>query len=162
MQNQNQQATMMNMVYLTMMTGGVLTHNEPGQLISNYIVYKLNLKSSKWEHFSQLKSERVGHQSTIIGNKMYSVGGFNFNTDTCLADTEILPISKTDKTLHPTIPTMHNERYLFGMCSFAGCNFVAGGQNNTNGILDKCEIYSTDSCKWVEASSLYTKVVGLI
>ena len=42
------------------------------------------------------------------------------------------------------------------MCSFAGCIFVAGGFQNNN-VLDKCEVYSFESCEWIEASSMNTK-----
>ena len=55
---------------------------------------------------------------------------------------------------------MHNERTKFGMCSFAGCIFVAGGFYN-NFALAKCEIYSTESRKWIKASSMNTKRCAL-
>ena len=121
---------------------------------STRAVYSLNLMSGNWKLFSELKSNRDRHQSTIISDKIYFVGGFN---DSSLADTEVLPISNTDKILHLTIPTMHKERRNFGMCTFAGCMFVAGGKCNNNESLDKCEVYSTESCKWIEASSMNTK-----
>ena len=100
-----------------------------------------------------MKSERCAHQSTIIGDKIYLVGGCN---GTQLADTEIIPISKNDKTLMPRIPTMHNRRMVFGMCSFAGCIFVAGGYSNDK-ELAKCEVYSTESCEWTKVSSMNTQ-----
>ena len=52
---------------------------------------------------------------------------------------------------------MHNKRYQFGMCSFAGCIFVAGGFKEKDDLLDKCEVYSFESCEWTEISSLNTK-----
>ena len=146
-------------------SGGVkLETNSQSQsniLVRRYIVYKLNMKTSKWEEFSRLKSKRCAHQSTIIGNKMYLVGGYN-GAD--LADTEIIPISKNDRTVIPTIPPMHNKRSYFGMCSFSGCIFVAGGKYSNDETLDKCEVYSTESCEWIEASSMNTKrwVLALI
>ena len=85
---------------------------------------------------------------------MYLVGGYN---GTFLADTEIIPISENDETLNFMIPTMHYKRGFFGMCSFAESVFVAGGKYNTGEILDKCEVYSTESCEWIEASSMNTK-----
>ena len=88
---------------------------------------------------------------------MYVVGGVK-NIEG-LADSEIMSINKEDKTVNPTIPTMHYERWLFGMCSFAGCIFVAGGYNDDDkdGTLDKSEVYSTESCKWIKVSSMNTK-----
>ena len=52
---------------------------------------------------------------------------------------------------------MHNKRYQFGMCSFAGCIFVAGGCKQNNYVFDKCEVYSFESCEWTETSSMNTK-----
>ena len=52
---------------------------------------------------------------------------------------------------------MHIERSSFGMCSFAGSIFVAGGIYDNNEVLDKCEFYSTASCEWIAASSMNTK-----
>ena len=103
------------------------------RFIRTNIVYKLNLKSSEWEEFSELKSKIYDHQSTIIGDKMYLIGGYN---GTCLADTEIKPIGKDVETVIPTIPRMHYKRISFGMCSFAGLIFVAGGYNS-DGSLGK-------------------------
>ena len=133
---------------------GTNSQNKYGIYVRTDAVNKLNLKSGKWEAFLGLKSRRCAHQSTIVGDKMYLVGGYN---GTHLADTEIIPISKNDKTVIPTIPPMHIERCVFGMCSFGGCIFVAGGMYNRNETLDKCEVYSTESCKWIEASSMNTK-----
>ena len=113
--------------------------------------------SSKWELFSKLKSDRYAHQSTIIGDKMYFIGGYNGRW---LADTEIIPTNKKNKIQMPRIPTMHYKRSSFGMCSFAGCIFVAGGYNNNDKTLDKCEVYSTESNKWIEVSSMNTKRRG--
>ena len=137
--------------------GGTLEINsqdEPRRFVLSNTVYNLNLKSSKWEVFSELKSKRYAHQSTIIGDKMFLVGGFN---DTDLADTAVIPISKQVKTVTSRIPAMHNRRSYFGMCSFARCIFVAGGYNDNDKTLDKCEVYSTESCEWIEASSMNTK-----
>ena len=124
------------------------------QFTGNDIVYKLNLMSRKWEVFSELKSKRCGHQSTIIGDKMYLVGGYNGFYS---ADTEVIPIRKKDQSLDSMIPAMHYKRKFFGMCSFVGCIFVAGGKPNTNKVIDKCEIYSIESRHWIEASSMNTK-----
>ena len=118
-------------------------------------VYKLNIESSKWEKNSVLKSARRKHQSTIIGDKMYLVGGIKRRSR--LADTEIISISKNDETLIPRIPSMHNRRSSFGMCTFARCIFVAGGKCNRVESLDKCEFYSTVCGEWIEASSMNTK-----
>ena len=135
-------------------SGGLTTSLQSTKKVYHTAVYKLNLKSSKWELFSELKSKRGFHQSTIIGDNIYLIGGFNGRS--CLGDTKIIPISKNDETLMPTIPTMHYKREQFGMCSFAGCIFVAGGSCNC-GPLDKCEVYSTESCEWIEASAMNTK-----
>ena len=121
--------------------------------VYNEAVYKLNVKSSKWKILSEFKSKRRAHQSTIIGDKMYLVAGYN---GTHVADTEIIPIKNNEKTLIPTIPLMHIERSSFETCSFSGCIFVAGGCNN-GGSLDKCEVYSTESGEWIEASGMNTK-----
>ena len=129
------------------------SQNQSSDIVSNDAVYKLNLKSSKWEEFSIFESKRCGHQSTIIEDLMCSVGGFD---GSYLADTEITSISGKDKTQSFTIPTMNYKRRSFGMCSFAGCIFVAGGYDNGE-ILDKCEVYSTESSKWIEASGMNTK-----
>ena len=147
------------------MSGGftVETNSQDGSTkeVYNNAVYKLKLNSSKWEVFSELNSKRSSHQSTIIGDKIYLVGGYNGRSR--LADTEIISINKNDKTLMPriptipTIPSMHYRRSGFGMCSFAGCIFVAGGKYNKNETLDKCELYSIESYKWIEASSMNIK-----
>ena len=63
--------------------------NKPGRVVPINTVYKVNLKSSIMKVFSEFKLKRSAHQSTIIGDKMYSVGGFN---GTYLVDTEIIPI----------------------------------------------------------------------
>ena len=118
--------------------------------------YKLNLNSSKWEHFTELQTERVYHQSAIIKDQLYLIGGYDKDTND-LADTEIIPISKNDTRLNHTIPIMHNERYQFGLCSFAGCIFVAGGNQNQNEAIDKCEVYSFESCEWTAVSRMNTK-----
>ena len=89
---------------------------------------------------------------------MYSVGGFDGK---CLADTKKISISENDKIPIPRIPSMHYRRSLFGMCSFAGCIFVAGGKYSNDGALDKCEVYSTESCEWIEASSMNTQKKGV-
>ena len=102
-----------------------------------------------------MNSKRYAHQSTIIEDKLYLVGGYNGHSR--LADTEIISICKNDKTLIPTISRMHYKRGFFGMCSFSGCIVVAGGSNNENKVLDKCEVYSTESCEWILASSINTK-----
>ena len=119
-------------------------------------VYKLNVNSNIWEQFSDLKSARVAHQSTTIGDQLYLIAG-NKNVNHYAADTETIPISKEFKGLRSTFPEMHNERKYFGMCSFAGCVFVAGGCHNDIVYLDKCEVYSFHSCEWIEISSMNTK-----
>ena len=76
-------------------SGGIVRKNnlqkESSRDVLNSAVYKLNLKSRRWEHFTELKSLKVGHLSTIIGDKLCLVGGFN---GSCSADTEIIPIRK--------------------------------------------------------------------
>ena len=53
---------------------------------------------------------------------------------------------------------MKYERCFFGISSFAGCIFVAGGYyNDLERTVDKCEVYSTESCEWTEVSSMNTK-----
>ena len=142
-----------------LMSGGLTVekNSQDGSdiIVRKDTVFKLNIITNEWKTFSDLKSVRTGHQSTIIGDKMYLVGGYNGLSR--LADTEVIPISKNDKTLIPTIPTMHYKRSSFGMCSFSGCIFVAGGRYNKDEDLDKCEVYSTESCKWIEVSSMNTK-----
>ena len=51
-----------------------------------------------------MKSKRGHHHSTIIGDKMYVVYGFD---DSDLADTEIIPISIKNIKLNSTITTIH-------------------------------------------------------
>ena len=114
------------------------------------------MKTNKWEHFTKLKTERVYHKSAIIKDQLYSIGGFD-NDGNDLADTEAISISKNVTRLNHTIPLMHNERCQFGMCSFAGCIFVAGGNQNEDETFDKCEFYSFNSYKWTETSSMNTK-----
>ena len=102
-------------------SGGIVRKNnlqkESSRDVLNSAVYKLNLKSRRWEHF-WIKSLKVDHLSTIIGDKMCLVGGFN---GSCSADTEIIPIRKKDKILNFTIPLMHSRRSSFGMWSFGEC-----------------------------------------
>ena len=43
------------------------------------------------------------------------------------------------------------------MYSFSGCIFVAGGLQNDDKVLDKCEVYRFKSSKWTEVSSMNTK-----
>ena len=62
--------------------------------------------------------------------------------------------------LSSTIPEMNSRRLDFGMCSLAGCIFVAGGYQNDLGVLDKCEIYSFESREWTEAAGMNTKRSG--
>ena len=123
--------------------------------VNKMTVFKLNVKSKKWEHFTELKSVRSSHQSTIIENQLHLIGGSKKRY--CLADTVSIPITKKLTKQTPKFPTMHNKRRYFGMCSFAGCIVVAGGQNNELGYLDKCEVYSFESCEWTEVSSMNTK-----
>ena len=122
----------------------------------NKAVYKLKENSSKWEKFAELKLVKCHHGSTVIGNQLYLAGGFN-ESYVDLADTEVIPINIKPAILNHTIPIMHNKRSQFGMCSFAGCIFVAGGNQNGDEALDKCEIYSLESCEWTEVSSMNTK-----
>ena len=60
-----------------------------------------------------------------------------------------------DKTVAP--PPMHNKRSAFGMCTFAGCVFVAGGKIKKIHPLSSCEVYNTMSCEWTEVASMNTK-----
>ena len=116
-------------------------------LASNNAVYTLKENSSKWEKFAELKSVRFGLQSNIIGNQLYLVGGYN-ELYQDLADTEVISINKRHTRLNHTIPIMLNKIYAFGMCSFAGCIFVAGGNQNEDETFDKCEVYSFYFCEW--------------
>ena len=84
------------------------------------------------------------------------IGGYDKDGNDS-ADTETILISKNVTRLNHTIPLMHNERYRFGMCSFAGCMFVAGGLQNKNEAFDKCEVYSFESCEWIQVSSMNIK-----
>ena len=84
---------------------------------------------------------------------MYLVDGFDCSD---LGATEVVSISRKEKPLIPTISWMHDKRRKFGMCSFAGCIFVAGGYIN-GGCLDNCEVYSTESCEWIKTSNMNTK-----
>ena len=58
-------------------------------------------------------------------------------------------------------PRLHNKRSVFGMCSFAGCIFVAGGNYKINSKsclpFASCEVYNTESCEWTEVASMNTK-----
>ena len=103
-----------------------------------------------------MKSRRYAHQSTIIANQLYLIGGEKY-VNHYLTDTETIPISIEAKIPSLTFPEMHNERRYFGMCSFAGCIFVAGGYQKELGYLDKCEVYSFESCEWTETSSMNIK-----
>ena len=68
-----------------------------------------------------------------------------------------MPISKNFKNKTVAPPPMHNKRSSFGMCSFAGCVFVAGGKIKTFHLLSSCEVYSTESCEWTEIANMNTK-----
>ena len=89
---------------------------------------------------------------------MYLIGGYQKSIEdySCLADTEIIPISKKVTRINCSIPSMKNARAIFGMCCFAGCIFVAGGCQKEP-YLDKCEVYSFKSCKWTQVSSMNAK-----
>ena len=144
--------------YIIFLSGGdkkeINSHNHSNKIVCNNNVYKLNVKSKEWENFTKLKADRVNHRSIIIGNHIYLVGGLG---EVPLADTEIIPISKQVKKLNTTIPKMGKQRTQFGMCSFAGCIFVAGGFQNNHEVFDKCEVYSFESREWIEVSSMNAK-----
>ena len=103
-----------------------------------------------------MKSSRYAHQSVILGNQLHLIGGSN-QVKLSFDDSETIPISKNFRGQNYTIPEMHNGRRYFGMCSFARFIFVAGGIQNYNGYLDKCEVYSLELSKWTEVSSMNTK-----
>ena len=92
-----------------------------GQIVHNKAVYKLNHRSNEWELFSKLKSRRTAHQCAIVKDQLYLVGGSGRD----LVDTDVVPILKKSKSLRT--PELSNKRSLFGMCSFAGIVFSAGG-----------------------------------
>ena len=55
---------------------------------------------------------------------------------------------------------MHNKRSSFGICSLAECVFVGGGYQKECGSLDKCEMYSFETCEWTETSRMNNKRVN--
>ena len=128
--------------------------NDSSYLVSNKFVYKMNLKSGNCENVAELKSTRYNHGSIVIGDNLCLIGGIDNSVS---ADTEIVSINSKVTSLNSTIPLMHNRRTSFGSCSFGACLFVAGGACSKVEATDKCEIYSTESCRWIEASSMNTK-----
>ena len=128
---------------------------EPGCLEISTGVYKLNPKSNTWERITNLKSKRTCHKSFIVEGNVCFIGGHNDGL--LLENIEVMPISKNLKNKTVAPPPMHNKRNNFGMCTFAGCVFVAGGLNEHHLRYASCEVYNTDSCKWTEIASMNTK-----
>ena len=102
-----------------------------------------------------MKSVRFSHQSTIVDDKLHLIGGSNIEKPLVATETVIIGEHVAIQTCN--VPSMHNERIYFGMCSFAGCIFVAGGHQINIGSLDKCEVYTSESAKWTEAANMNTK-----
>ena len=103
-----------------------------------------------------MKSIRYAHQSTVVGDQLFVVGGDD-ELKIGVADTETVLISKNVRGQTSNIPAMLNKRKYFGMCTFAGCIFVAGGVQKKDEDLEKCEVYSFESSSWTKTSSMNTK-----
>ena len=115
---------------------------------SNKCIFKLDTNIGIWEIFKLMDTSRCYHQSIIKGDQMYLIGGYNGSE---------LVVSLNKELPTKTFPFMHNKRRRFGMCSLAECVFVGGGYQNELGTLDKCEVYSFETCEWTEVSSMNTK-----
>ena len=129
--------------------------SEPGKIRNSTAVYKLNSKANTWDRITNLKSKRAGHKSFIVEGSVYFLGGHNNGVS--FENTEVMPISRNLKNKTVAQPPMHNKRHLFGMCSFAGCVFVAGGYVEHDLRYASCEVYNTESCEWTEIASMNTK-----
>ena len=118
----------------------------------NSFITKLNTKQLEWEHLITTGTQRIDHESTIVGENIYLVGGRSTET---LSDTEVIPISGKQIDHTSWLPAMFYKRERFGMCSFADCIFVAGGEQNE--VINKCEVYSLENSEWHEVASMNTK-----
>ena len=112
----------------------------------------MDQKLRKQACFKTVKTTRHQHKSVVKGDQMYLIGGFNYRE---LVDTETVPLGKQVPT--HKFPSMHNKRRSFGMCCFAECVFVGGGHQLDFKSLNKCEVYSFESRKWTEVSSMNTR-----
>ena len=123
-----------------------------GQIVHNKAVYKLNHRSNEWELFSKLKSRRTAHQCAIVKDQLYLVGGSGRD----LVDTDVVPILRNGLKAEKAAE-ISTRRSLFGMCSFAGIIFAAGGLDSRGEDLDECEIYSAQSNEWTEVARMNSK-----
>ena len=130
-------------------TGGITTKSQSGSepYIDSNAVYIYDFKTNTYNLHSKLSSSRFNHQSTSIGGNIYLLGGVR--NDSISSDNEVIKVSQK-----LTVPPMHNVRELFGMCSFAGCIFLAGGAHNNLETSAKCEVYSAECGEWSEVSSM--------
>ena len=120
-------------------------------MFSEDIVYKLqHSNSGDWGPVSKLQTERAYHQSVVVDNQLYLVGGVD-QEGSLISDIEMVTRSKW-------MPEMKYGRSMFGMCSFAGFIFVAGGVNDGDfAVLDKCEVYRSDFYEWMQVASMNRK-----
>ena len=122
-------------------------------------IYKLDTNIGIWETFKNMNTRRCNHQSIIKGDQMYLIGGYNVSDGVESAQNEVVSLNEDLTT--KTFSIMHNKRLSFGMCSVAECVFVGGGYQNFFEALDKCEIYSFETCEWTKVSSMNTKRLEL-
>ena len=132
-----------------LITCGLTTKSQSGSkpYIPNNAVYIFDFITNTYTLHSKLSSARVSHQSATIGGSVCLFGGIRNKKK--LSDNEVIPVG-----LKFTVPPMHNGRKDFGMCSFAGCVFVAGGARRKMEIYANCEVYSAECGEWTEVSGM--------
>ena len=118
-------------------------------------IFKMDTNIGKWDQFKLMGIVRCGHQSFIKNDQMYLIGGYKGSDYAESAENEVVSLNKD--LPNKSFSFMNNKRLSFGMCYFAECVFVGGGYQNECKALDKCEIYSFETCEWTEVSSMNTK-----
>ena len=108
-----------------------------------------------------MQSERAFHQSIILKDKLYLVGGRRndkTSADTCetLDTHQSFSLNNSDSDVGFDFPPMLEKRCSFGMCSFGECVIVAGGEGDSD-ALKACEIFTPQAGKWLKIADMNTK-----
>ena len=100
--------------------------------------------SDQWTDAPNMKSKRYCHGVTVVGDRLYAVGGHDGKSR--LSSAEYLSSSATSWV---TIKDMFSSRSKPVVSSLNECLYVAGGQHMNNSIIKNVERYDSERDEWI-------------
>jgi N-acetylneuraminic acid mutarotase len=144
--------------------GGMATKNAKGEkqdLWSSETTARYDVANKKWQPSPKLPERRSSHDSIVIGDTLYVIGGWAMmgGSDLKWHNTYLtLDLAKTDATWQTH--TQPFERRALAVHAIGTKLYAIGGMDSDNDIITLVSILDTQTGKWSEGPKLPSDKLG--